>query len=274
MPFPTQEHIDAAETAADRLYPPTGFYAWPSAALAQALIESDGWTKLAAPNNGFGIKATPDQIKAGKAAYVWTWEEIGGRAVKMQAWFAAYDTLADAYQAHAELFVRVGLYDKARHDNNPRQFVVDMAPHYASAKNYPAVIIDAMDRLNLYQFDHPDHKISATTPPLKPPASMVKKAQAAGAGGIVAAGAGAIAAVSGMGHAPLFIGLALAVVAGAIAVWRYRAAHAVIAGIPPTPPPPQSKPVTPVAAPAAVSAPAAAPTPPAAISAPPAAPSK
>ena len=79
MTFPTQEHILAAQEAADYWKDQSGFYVWPSVTLAQAVIESANWTRLSGVNNGFGIKATPAQIEAGQATYVWTHEVVKAR---------------------------------------------------------------------------------------------------------------------------------------------------------------------------------------------------
>lgn len=166
MTFPTAEHIAAAQQAADRVKALTGFYCWPSATLAQALIESASWTRLSGKNNGFGVKATIAQREAGKATLRTTKEVIGGKEVKIDAWFADYDSLEEAYQAHAMLFVRVGVYKDGLTAKTAKDFVRAIGPHYATAPTYAATIINVMDRLKLEQYDKP----AATPAPVPSPA--------------------------------------------------------------------------------------------------------
>lgn len=168
MTFPTQEHIDAAQTAAARVKADTGFYCWPSVTLAQAVIESARWTILSGKNNGFGIKATQAQIAAGKATSRTTREVINGKNVMIDAWFADFASLADAYEAHARLFVRVGVYAPALKAATADAFLAGIAPHYATDPSYQRVIQGVMRDLNLYRYDAPSAPLSPAPPPPAP----------------------------------------------------------------------------------------------------------
>lgn len=238
MTFPTQEHIDAAKEAADRVYVATGFYAWPSAALAQADIESAGWTRLTGVNNGFGIKATSAQQAAGNFTMCPTHEFVNGRSVAVSAPFVNFASLADAYEQHAMLFVRVKLYAAGAAAKTPRQFVVEIAKHYATAPNYAQVVIGIMDKLDLYQYDDPVHGAATQTTPIQPPAHSTGKTTGSVAGGVVVAGAGAAAAAAHLGWTPLVMAAVVAVIAGVLAFAFHRQAAAKVAGIPPVPPGP------------------------------------
>lgn len=238
MTFPTQVHIEAAQTAADRVFAKTGFYCWPSAALVQALIESTGWTALSGENNGFGIKANPMQMKAGQFKMCPTTEVINGRRVHITAPFASYATLADAYEAHAMLFVRVKLYAAGLKAKSSRQFLIEIGPHYATEPNYAADLIADMDRLDLYKYDAPAHAAAARTIPVQPSAHAVTKTLAPGAAGAVVAAGGAVVAAAHGGWTPFVAALCIAAVAVAFAAFATFAEREKMKAIPALPPVP------------------------------------
>ena len=185
MTFPTSEHVQAAQEAADLWKQKTGVYVWPSVTLAQADIESAGWTKLAGVNNGFGIKATKAQIEAGDGTYVWTQEVVNGQRVKVKAWFANFATLALAYSEHARIPATVKAYSAAWKATTPQAFIEAAGPHYATAPDYAETIIATIERLNLTQYDKP-----SAGPAPAPSKSSSIIAGAAGAGGVVIATVG------------------------------------------------------------------------------------
>ena len=239
MIFNNQEHIQAAKTAASRFKLKTGFFCWPSASLAQAQLESAGWTILSGKNNGFGIKATPAQIKAGQYTMCPTHEIIDGRRVTINAPFANYDSLADAYEAHAELFVRVKLYSSAVSAKTARQFVIEMAQHYATAekdpdpkKRYSYILLGMMDKYNLYQYDGTASVVSANTVAGQPSSLDKAKAKAPAVAGAVVIAGGAIASASQYDYTPLAIGAVVGLLALGFAAWAYAKAHEKISSIP------------------------------------------
>lgn len=185
MAFPNAEHIKAAQEAADYWKEKTGVYVWPSVTLAQALIESAGWTKLSGKNNGFGIKATQAERDAGNASYVWTTEVKGGQTVKVQQWFADYPSLTDAYIAHGRVLATVKAYKAAWGAKDARSFVQGIGA-YATAPNYRASILAVMDRMKLEQYDQPGTPITVPAKPAPNP-SVLAGASAAAGGAIVAA---------------------------------------------------------------------------------------
>jgi hypothetical protein len=137
-----------------------------SVSLAQWAVESDyGRAMPRGSNNPFGIKAIGDQ------PYVaaWTHETIGARYVKIVQRFAKFGGVADAFDAHARLLATSGYYVKARHDQNPRQFAIDLTGIYATGipgHPYGQVLIGVMDANNLYQFDVAPGVWIAPQPPL------------------------------------------------------------------------------------------------------------
>lgn len=153
MKFPSQEHINAAISAANRLQTETHHYVWPSVTLAQACIESDNWTRLTGKNNGFGIKAKRDQIDKGDATSVWTHEIINGKRLLVKQEFANFASLDDAYYEHAKLLAEHRTYLAGWHTHTADSFIRAIAPHYATAPDYAHVIIHTMLKLNLYQYN-------------------------------------------------------------------------------------------------------------------------
>lgn len=154
-PFPTPDHIAAAQSAADHVLDLTGFYCWPSASLAQAWNESAAGTRPSGQHNYFGIKATATQIASGQASLHETREVIHGKDRIIRDYFANYPSLTDAYIAHAMLFTRVSLYAPALSAPTADEFVRRMAKHYATDPRYTTSILALMRQGNLYQYDRP-----------------------------------------------------------------------------------------------------------------------
>lgn len=123
-----------------------------SVTLAQWALES-GYGHYMPPgsNNPFGIKA-----KAGQPFVTSkTHEVIHGVTKVMYQNFARFDTLTDAFEAHAELFFN-GYYKVAlTHLDNPKLFAMALTHVYATDPLYGTKLIGIMDHNNLYQYDLP-----------------------------------------------------------------------------------------------------------------------
>lgn len=244
--FPTQEHITAAQDAADDERAKSGVYVFPSVALVQAAIESAGWTKLSGTNNGFGIKATQAQRDAGEATLVWTREVVGGQSVKVQQWFANYASLREAYAAHAHLLATSRYYEKARRDTNAEQFLIDIAHSYATDPSYAQVCLSVMRRGDYARYDILSPKAPA---PLRPPIAATQKANAPAASAVVVAGA-TVAAASG-GHLStlaISLGVLFAGICAVIAISKIQDAHEWLALAVTPPAPAKVAPVATIAA--------------------------
>lgn len=104
--------------------------------LAQYGLESGfGKSMPAGSNNPFGIKARQGQ------PYVeaWTTENIKGVNQRVRARFAKYDSLADAFDAHAKLLATGSAYAEARrHANDPMAYAAALTGHYATDPKYGA----------------------------------------------------------------------------------------------------------------------------------------
>ena len=146
--FP-QDVITAAQ-ASHRLYYPKGPFV--SVSLAQWAVESAyGHDEPIDSDNPFGIKAAAGQ------PYVisMTHEVINGINEKLPQRFAKYASLTDAFNAHARLLATSPIYAAAQAAPTPDDYVRAMAPRYATAPNYAAVLLAVMKTQNLYRFDVP-----------------------------------------------------------------------------------------------------------------------
>jgi hypothetical protein len=142
--------VIAAAQAAHKLYFPRGPFV--SVTLAQWAVESAwGHDEPAGSDNPFGIKAVAGQ------PYVisMTREVINGISETIPQRFAKYASLTDAFEAHAKLLATSPIYAAAQRATNPDDYVRAMAPHYATAPNYAAVLLAVMRTQNLYRFDVP-----------------------------------------------------------------------------------------------------------------------
>jgi hypothetical protein len=248
MSFPPKEHADAAIESGDYWFSKTGVYSFPSFRLAQTGIESANGTAVSGVNNYWGVKANKAQIAAGKFKVCLTHEVIHGKTVAIYDKFASYDSLRDGYIEQAKLLVTSPYYEKSRHDDNPEQYAIDVAVHYATAPNYPQVIIAYMRSHDLARYDRVTAVSKAIPTKLKPPIHEEKKAQSATTAGAVVAGAATVALASG--HVPtvwilctIGVGLGLAVAGFA----KFRSNQALLKQI--LSPLPADHPVTPLLGP-------------------------
>lgn len=96
--------------------------------------QESGWgRRMSGKNNPFGIKAR----KGEAGTDVVTHEVIGGKRVKMVQRFADYDSLADAFSAHARLLANGKPYANARaHRDDPFAFADALTGVYATDPKY------------------------------------------------------------------------------------------------------------------------------------------
>jgi len=115
-----------------------------SVTLAQFALESGNGAHMpAGSNNPFGIKAKPGQ------AYVeaQTNEFINGRMQRVTQRFAKFDSLADAFDAHAKLLATAAPYAAARaHADDPKAFANALTGTYATDPMYGAKLNAIMAR--------------------------------------------------------------------------------------------------------------------------------
>src|ERR1700730_1590524 len=144
--FPS-DVITAAQRSHQR-FSPKGPFA--SIDLAQWAVESGYGRHLSGVNNPFGIKATKAQISAGNARRVWTKEFLNGRYVSEEQWFANYDSLEEAFDAHATLLISPH-YQRCMDAQTPEAYAE--ALHlcgYATAPNYAPTLISMIKKHDLY----------------------------------------------------------------------------------------------------------------------------
>lgn len=96
--------------------------------------QESGWgKKMSGKNNPFGIKAR----KGEAGTDVVTHEVINGKRVKMVQRFADYESMADAFSAHAQLLANGKPYAKARtHLDDPFAFADALTGVYATDQKY------------------------------------------------------------------------------------------------------------------------------------------
>lgn len=110
--------------------------------MAQWALESNrGKNMPAGSNNPFGIKARAGQpfIEA------MTTEHVNGQDVRVSQKFAKYDSLADAFEAHAKLLANGSAYSDARkHKDDPNAYADALTGKYATDPNYGAKLKSIM----------------------------------------------------------------------------------------------------------------------------------
>ncbi|WP_419687275.1 glycoside hydrolase family 73 protein [Burkholderia theae] len=97
-------------------------------------VQESGWgKKMSGKNNPFGIKAR----KGEAGTDVVTHEVINGKRIRMVQRFADYDSMADAFTAHANLLAKGKPYSKARtHLDDPFAFADALTGVYATDPKY------------------------------------------------------------------------------------------------------------------------------------------
>jgi hypothetical protein len=236
LSFPTLEHSQAAQESGDYWFAMTGFYSFPSFRLAQTGIESANGTKVSGQNNYWGVKANKAQVETGQFKVCKTREVIKGKSVYIYDKFASYPSLKDGYISQAKLLVTSKLYEKSRHDNNPKQYAIDVGHVYATDPNYAKVIIHYMEVNNLYQFDR--MSLDQQNKALRPPVIDEKKVRNTTASAVVVAtGTASTAGVTHTVNWPLVgVGAFIATLLVSLAIWQHVRAKKILANIltPPT----------------------------------------
>lgn len=145
--------IIAAQKSHAAFYP-LGPFA--SISLAQWALESDWGRHLSGENNYFGIKATREEIAAGKARIRWTHETSNGVYHPIMQAFANYANLDDCFLAHARLLTYSTYYWKAREAITPDEYAMALEGIYATGipgYSYGGILIEIMKENDLYQYD-------------------------------------------------------------------------------------------------------------------------
>lgn len=149
-----------------------------SVSLGQYAVES-GWGKhLSGTFNYFGIKANPAQIAAGKYTERTTKEQRpDGSEYEIVAKFANFDSMQDAFDAHATLLTSPNYIDCQNAKTIEDYCYALKKDHYATALTYPQSLFKTITDNRLTDYDLPPWG-NANTTPADPPAST-----AGGSGG-------------------------------------------------------------------------------------------
>lgn len=125
----------------------------PSITIAQAILESS-WGKSTLSikgNNLFGIKGTnysKDKITMP------TFEYIGGKKVKVDASFRAYDSLEDSIIDHSILLGESKRYEKVIESKNYKEAAMALYKcGYSTDPDYPQKLISLIEQYKLYEYD-------------------------------------------------------------------------------------------------------------------------
>lgn len=142
--------ITMAQASHAKFYPHGPFT---SITLAQWAVESGYGAHLSGINNCFGIKATWQQRDAGQAREVLTHEFLGNHWITEEQYFANYPTLEQCFDAHATLLTSPHYQGcvEARTIEEYAQALHSCG--YATAPDYPEVLLGVIARNNLTQFD-------------------------------------------------------------------------------------------------------------------------
>lgn len=128
-----------------------------SVQLAQFILESGNGQHMPG-NNPFGIKALSGQ----PSQMLTTHEFVGGHYKTVQAPFAVFASLQDAFTHHAALLAHADCYARARSYLEGRngsatspaeQFAIGLSGVYATDPNYGQKLINIMRQDGLAQYD-------------------------------------------------------------------------------------------------------------------------
>ena len=221
MTFPPPEHVAGAQGAEKAWLARSGHRIWTSASLGQVAIESAFLRAQSGVNNFGGIKANKAEIAAGKFRKCPTHEVVNGETVSVLADFASYDTVEAFYEAHARVIATYSGYKVGWAAKTADEFLAGIAHPYATADkaSYIAAVKGVMDHYGLRKFDLGEHELPAAAP--KPPVIPEKHKPAVIAGGTVAAVEGAHVVLPYLGHVPLAMIAALALVASGVGLLVY-----------------------------------------------------
>lgn len=138
--------IPVAQASHHKFYPHGPFV---SISLAQWAVESGYGAHMSGLNNPFGIKARPGQA----SRQVLTKEYLNGHWITELQPFANYDSLEEAFDAHAELLTS-SHYQACRYAATPSAYA--QALHtcgYATAPTYAQALMAVIHANNLEQYD-------------------------------------------------------------------------------------------------------------------------
>jgi flagellum-specific peptidoglycan hydrolase FlgJ len=142
---PTPDIIAAAKAAERKWRIPA------SVSIAQYGLES-GWGAHMPPgsNNPFGIKALAGQARSNTL----TREVVDGQDVVIHAGFRVFASIAEAFDAHAELLATAGAYTAARARlPDVGGFVAALTGVYATDPNYGRELMAIIAGDNLTRYD-------------------------------------------------------------------------------------------------------------------------
>jgi hypothetical protein len=131
-----------------------------SVTLAQLLVESGGGLHMPpGSNNAFGVKASDGH----PGVWAYTHEpRPDGTLERVLKKFRVFDSLADSFEDHAQLLARSPAYAKARAaiaggvtEQSANDYANALTGVYGKSSSYGSALIERMQRLNLYQYDHP-----------------------------------------------------------------------------------------------------------------------
>lgn len=139
-----QDVIDAAQSAQQATAIPS------SVTIAQWAVESGWGAKYTGTFNCFGIKAVDGQPFTSCPTH----EVINGERVSVNANFANYASLTEAFVAHDQLLAENERYAEARsYLPDVSAFVAHMAPVYATDPNYASLLMQIITQHELERFD-------------------------------------------------------------------------------------------------------------------------
>lgn len=117
--------------------------------LSQAAWES-GWGRSAPKYNFFGMTAGKNYT--GKKQLLWTTEYIGGKKVRVQRYFRAYDNPIQAFTDYANNLKTQGSYNNAFvHKHDPLKFFDEVYKGgYATDPDYYYSVLKTMTMIKRY----------------------------------------------------------------------------------------------------------------------------
>ena len=128
-------------------------YKFPSAVIAQAVLES-GWgtTKLSKYNNFFGLKAGSSW--KGKTVSMNTQEQLSdGRLITVKAVFRAYDTMEQGVQGYFD-FISLSRYANLKNATSPLDYLQKIkADGYATDHSYVTKTYKVVETYGLTKYD-------------------------------------------------------------------------------------------------------------------------
>lgn len=145
------EVIAAAQASHAKFYPRGPFV---SVSLAQYIVESAWGRSVSGKNNFFGIKANATQVALGHYTSRWTKEQLAsGQIVSVVQKFADYESLEDAFDAHATLLTRPH-YAACIAAQSPAAYCIALQEDgYATARNYASTLLEVIEENRLTQYD-------------------------------------------------------------------------------------------------------------------------